>query len=159
MARASIGVPLRKAVTDALAEHFAQRSGFNGTDAAERHTLVAYAYDFAGLAREHVYTGRSRWETPPAALRSGRNTRNETGHFDLNVLVRVVGEDVYTADERADEIGAEIEGWFADHKSNQLGVDGLLTLVCLGAEADYSTVDNGRASVRTYDIRWTARLD
>jgi hypothetical protein len=155
----SIGVPVRKAVTDGLAEHLGALSDFNGTAAAERKTAVAFAFDFTGLPREHVYTGRSRAETPPAGMRSGRNTRNETGHFDLTVMVRSVGGDAYEAEERAEAIGGEVESWFADRKNNELGVTGLNSLVVESWEADYAKTDNGAAALRTYVIRWTARLE
>lgn len=163
MPTASIGVAVRKAVADGLAAHFASLSSFNGTAVAEQKTAVSFGYDFSNLPREQVYTGRSRWETPPAALRSGRNTRDEEGHFDLNLLVRVVAssdtDGVYGAELRADAIGAEIENWFADRKGNQLGVTGLLSLVLLEGQGDYMKVENGWAVVRRYDIRYTSRLE
>jgi hypothetical protein len=159
MVTASIGVPLRKAVTDGLAEHFASLSDFNGAVAAEQETRVAFGYDFSNLHREQVYTGQSRADTPPAGMRSGRNTRNETGHFDLNVMVRAVADDPYAAEARAEAIGGEIEDWFADRKSNELGVTGLSSLVVESWSADYAKTDNGTAALRTYTVRWTARLE
>lgn len=159
MPSASIGVPVRKAVTDGLTTHFAADSDFNGTTAAEKQTVVSFAYDFSNLHREHVYTGRSRGDTPAAGMRSGRNTRNETGTFDLNVMVRAIAGNAYDAELRAAAIGAEIEDWFADRKSNELDVDGLGSLVLESWEADYAKVDNGTAAIRTYTIRWTARLE
>ncbi len=159
MASSSIGIPVRKAVTDGLAEHLGSLSGFNGTAAAEKQTVVSFGYDFGNMHREHVFTGRSRADTPPAALRSGRNTRNETGHFDLTVMVRSVAGDAYDAETRAEAIGAAVEDWLADRKSNELGVPGLLSLVVESWEADYAKADNGTAAIRTYDIRWTARLE
>lgn len=159
MVTASIGVAVRKAVADGLAEHFASLSDFNGVAAAEQKTVVAFGFDFSAQPREHVYTGRSRAETPPAGMRSGRNTRNETGRFDLNVMVRSVAGDAYDAELRAEAIGAEVEDWFADRKSNELGVTGLLSLVVESWAADYAQADNGAAALRTYDIRWTARLE
>jgi hypothetical protein len=159
MVTASIGVAVRKAVTDGVAEHLAAQSGFNGNAAAERKTVVRFGYDFANQHREHVFTGRSRAETPPAALRSGRNTRNETGRFDLTVMVRSVGGDPYDAELRDEAIGAELEDWLADRKNNELEVAGLLSLVVESWEADYAQTDNGAAALRTYVIRWTSRLE
>lgn len=160
MPTASIGVPLRKAVADGLAEHFAALSDFNGVGTPEQKTVVGFGYDFAGGHREQVFTGRSRATTPPAAMRSGRNTRNESGQFDLNIEARVVAGDVYDAELRAEQIGCQVEDWFADRKSGEgLDVDGLLTLVCGEWEADYRGIDNGTAAYRTYVIRWTARLE
>jgi hypothetical protein len=159
MVTASIGVAVRKAVADGLVTHFAALSDFNGNAAAERKTFVAFGYDFSNLPREHVFTGRSRADTPPAAMRSGRNTRNETGRFDLTVIVRAVAGDPYDAELRAEEIGAEVESWLAARKSNELAVSGLLSLVVESWEADYAQADNGAAALRTYVIRWTARLE
>lgn len=158
MVTASIGVAVRKAVTDGLSAHFASLSAFNGA-VAEQETVVAFGYDFSTLHREHVYTGRSRGDTPPAGMRSGRNTRNETGHFDLTVFVRAVAGNAYDAELRADAIGAEVEDWFASRKSNELDVDGMSTLVLESWAADYAQTDNGAAAIRTYVVRWTARLD
>jgi hypothetical protein len=159
MVTASIGVTVRKAVTDGLATHFASLSDFNGATAAEREVLVSFGYSFGSQETEQVYTGRSRADTPPAALRSGRNTRNESGEFDLNVMVRFVGGDGYDAELRAEAIGGEVEDWFADRKSNELGVTGLLSLICTGWVADYAQIDGGTAALRTYTVRWTARLE
>lgn len=159
MPTASIGVPLRKAVADGLAKHFAGLSDFNGVGAAEQKTVVGFGYDFANRPREHVFTGRSRAETPPAGMRPGRNTRNETGRFDLTVMVRAVAGDPYDAELRAEAIGGEVEDWFADRKNNELAVTGLLSLVVESWEADYAQADNGAAALRTYVIRWTARLE
>lgn len=157
--RSSIGVAVRKAATDGLAEHFNALADFNGSAAAEKKTHVAFAFDFATTRREHVYTTRSSADTPPAGLRSGRNTRNETGRFDLTVMVRAVGGDAYDAESRAEEIGGEVESWFADRKNNELEVDGLTSLVVESWEADYAKTDNGAAALRTYVVRWTARLE
>lgn len=159
MVTASIGVAVRKAVTDGLSTHFASLSDFNGNTAAEQNTVVAFGYDFSNQHREHVYTGRSRGDTPPAGMRSGRNTRNETGHFDLTVMVRSVAGNPYDAELRAEAIGGEVEDWFADRKSNELGVTGLLSLVVESWAADYAQTDNGAAAIRTYVVRWTARLE
>lgn len=159
MVTASIGVAVRKAVTDGLSTHFAGLSAFNGTLTAEQKTVVAFGFDFSTLHREHVYTGRSRAETPPAGMRSGRNARNESGIFDLNVMVRAVSGNAYDAELRAEAIGAEIEDWLADRKSNELGVTGLLSLVVESWEADYAKGDNAMHALRTYVVRYTSRLE
>jgi hypothetical protein len=158
MVTASIGVAVRKAVTDGLAAHFAGLSDFNGAT-PEREVTVTFAYSFGQRYNEQVYTGRSRAATPPAGMRSGRNTRNESGEFDLNVMVRFLGGDGYDAELRAEAIGGEVEDWFADRKSNELEVTGLLSLIVTDWDADYAPVDGGTAAVRTYTVRWTARLE
>ena len=79
----SIGPALRKAVADGLGAHLALLGDFNGTAAPERHVEVSYGFGFASEAAEQVYTGRSRAETPAAAMKAGRNYRDELGEFDL----------------------------------------------------------------------------
>lgn len=159
MVASSIGVALRVAVIAGLVEEFGNLSDFNGVGQREFKTHVAFGYDFSNLHREQVYTGRSRAETPSAGIRSGRHTRNETGHFDLNVWVQSVAGDPSIAEARAEAIGDVIEDWFADRKNNELGVPGLNSLVVESWEADYAKTDNGAAALRKYDIRWTARLE
>ena len=159
MVTASIGVAVRKAVADGLADHLGTLSAFNGVTAAEHQVVVGFAYDFANLHREHIFTGRSRAETPAAGMRSGRNTRNEAGRFDLTVMVRSVAGDAYEAEARAEAIGGQLEDWLAARKSNELAVTGLLSLVVESWDADYAQVDNGTAAIRTYVVRWTSRLE
>lgn len=156
--KGSIGVPVRKATIDGLATHFAALDGFNGTTAPERDLEVSYGYSFTSRAAEKLYTGRSQAETPPAAMRPGRNHRDETGTFQLNIHVQFVGGDAYEADQRVDGIADEVETWIADRKSNELGIDGLLTLRVESWDADYAGIDGGTASTRTITVRWTARL-
>jgi hypothetical protein len=159
MVTASIGVAVRKAVTDGLVTHLGELDAFNGMTAAERHVEVTFGYAFGQQFNEQVYTGKSRADTPPAGLRSGRGTKNEAGQFDLNVLVRFVGGDAYDAEARAEEIGGAIESWLAERRSNELGVDGLTSLIVDSWEADYSGIDSGIAALRTYTVRWTARIE
>lgn len=159
MVASSIGVAVRKAVADGLAEHFAADSDFNGNTAAEQSVLVAFGYDPSSLARERVYTGRCRTETPPAGMRSSRNTRNEAGQFKLHVSAKVVAGDAYDAMLRVHAIAGEVEDWFADRKSNELGVTGLLSLVVVDLEDDYYPLDNGTEARADITVRWTARLE
>jgi hypothetical protein len=154
----TIGPTVRKAVTDGLTTHLAGLADFNGSTATERDVEVSYGYPFGSAATEKVYTGRSRAVTPPAALRSGRNHRNENGVFDLTVAVQYIGGDPYDADLRAAAIGGACEDWLAARKSNELGVDGLISLVVESWEADYAGLDGGTGSLLTYKVRWTARL-
>lgn len=154
----TIGPTVRKAVTDGLTTHLGALAAFNGTTAAERNVEVSYGYPFGSAATEQVYTGRSRADTPPAAMRSGRNHRNENGVFDLTVAVRYIGGNAYDADLRAAAIGGACEDYLAARKSNELGVDGLQSLVVDSWDADYAGLDGGTGSLLTYKVRWTARL-
>lgn len=155
--KASLSVALRKASIDGLAAHFADLADFNGTTAPERDLEVTYGYDFASQATERLYTGRSRADTPPASLRAGRNYRDESGGFDLNILVQFIGGDAYEADLRVDAIADEVETWFADRKSSEIH-PAVSTVRTDGWEADYAGIDGGSASTRTIRVHWTARL-
>lgn len=154
----SVGVAVRKAVVDGLRTHLAGLADFNGSSAPERKTAVSYAYDFGAADAERVFTGRSRSDTPPAAMKAGRNFRNEDGVFDLVVLVTYVGGSAEQADERAFAIGAEVETWLADRKSNELGVTGLNTLLVQSWESTNLGNDRGYMTELTYRVGWTARL-
>lgn len=154
----SIGVALRKAVAAGLSGHYADLGEFNGGNAPEREVEVSYGYNPASSATEQVYTGRSRAETPPAAMRTGRNFRAETGEFDLIVRVRYSGGNVEDADDRAFAIGEVAEEWLADRKGNELGVPGLLTLTTIGWESNYGNGDTSAETLLIYRVRWTARL-
>lgn len=157
VATRSIGVAVRKAVTDQLAEHFGGLSDFNGAAAPEREVMVTFGYSFGQPYNEQVYLGRSNADLAPAGMRSGRQTRNEDGEFELTVMVRFVGGDGYDAELRAEEIGGEIESWFADRKNNELDVDGLTNVGITGWRQDYAQIDGGIAALRSYTVRWHSR--
>lgn len=154
----SLAAPVKRAVIDGLAETFAGLPGFN---AAEDEVVVTYGYQFGSKPRQCVFTGRARAETPPGALRAGRNKREERGRFDLNVLVQAIGGDLDAADDRLDEIGVVIEEWVADRKSGEgmgLSADGLVGIKAVSWDSDYFPVDSGVAAIRTYSIEWVANL-
>lgn len=155
----SLTVPLRKAVIAGLEAEFAGLPAFNAS-AGEYEVSVTYAYDFSGArAAQCVYTGRQRADTPPAALRAGRNRREEKARFDLNILVQILDDGAEAADERVDEIGVVCEEWIADRKSGEgLGIAGLNSLKAVSWEADYYPLGSGVASVRTYSVEWVANL-
>ena len=156
----SIAADLTAAVIDGLSDHLAGLSDFNGTTASEEKTVVSYGFDFASKAAELVYLGRINADTPPAGLRAGRNFRNESGTFDLSVLVRLPGKDASVAVQRVFAIGHEIEDWIGERKSGEdLGVTGLQTLLVDSWAADYAGIDSGTGALLTYSVAWTARLD
>ena len=155
----SLSVPVKKAVITGLTDYLAGLTDFNGAGVVEDLVEVSYAYNFGSTAAQRVYTGRSRAETPPAAQRSGRNHRNESGQFEINVLVQLPGGSTEEADQRASDIGDAIEEWIADRKSGEgMGVAHLNSLYVDRWESDYIGVDRGSAAIRTYTVRWTARL-
>lgn len=156
----SIAAALTTAVINGLATHFAGMSNFNGINPAEQKTVVSYGFNFGSRAAEQVYLGRIAADTPPAGLRAGRNFRNESGTFDLTVLVRLPGKDASDAIARLFAIGHEIEDWIGERKSGEgLGVTGLQTLLVDSWAADYAGIDSGTGALLTYSVAWTARLD
>ena len=162
----SVGVAVRKAVTigadgeGGLKAHLGGLAAFNGVTDSAAAVEVAYAFT-AAQAQQQLYTGRSRGETPAAQIKGGRNARNETCFFDLNILVQPAGADVITADERCQDIGVVVEEWLGDRKSGgdlKDAVPELQTINVVSWAADYRQFDFGWASIRTYAVRWTARL-
>lgn len=150
----SLVTAVRRAVTDGFRDHLATLPGFN---TAENEVLVEYAYTFGAQAAQRVYTGRAQADTPPAAIRSGRNVRHETGTFEVNVSVQLLDATPEQADLRVDEIGTQLEEWLADRKSDQLGI-GLTSLYVESWIGDYFGIDSGAGALRTYTVRWNARL-
>lgn len=150
----SLVTVVRRAVTDGFGAHLAALPSFN---TAEQEVLVEYAYTFGTQAAQRVYTGRAQADTPPAAIRSGRNVRHEDGTFEVNVSVQLPGCTPEEADLRVDAIGTELEEWLADRKSDQLGI-GLTSLYVESWIGDYFGIDGGAGAIRTYTVRWNARL-
>ena len=151
-------VAVKRAVIDGLESALAADQAFNGDALPERRVEVSYGYDRASTATERVFTTRSRADTPPAAMRAGRNFRDEAGTFNLVVLVSFIGGSVEDAEDRAVEVGEFIEEWLADRKQNELGVDGLQTLLVTAWDLVALGNDNGHLAELTYTVRWTARL-
>lgn len=152
----SLVTAVRRAVTDGFRAHLAALPAFNAS-AGEGEVVVEYAYTFGVQHAQRVYTGRAQADTPPAALRAGRNHRNETGTFEVNVVAQLPGCTPEEADLRVDAIGTQLEEWLADRKSDELGI-GLTSLYVVSWIGDYFGIDNGAAAIRTYTVRWNARL-
>lgn len=155
----SVAPDLLDAVVNGLTTMFAGKADFNGTTAAEQRTVVSWGFQFGNKAAEQVYLGTSQADTPPAAIRPGRNFRDEKGSFNLSILVRLPGQDASTTYRRLFAIGREIEDWIGARKSGEgLGVAGLQTLLIASWAADYAGIDSGTGALLTYTVEWTARL-
>lgn len=155
----TIAPDLRATVVSGLATHFDGLADFDGTTAPEDRVEVRRTWSSNWQAAEKVYLGRTRATTPPAAMRTGRNLRNESGDFELNVYVNKPGLDGSEAEDRAFEIAAECEDWLSLRKSNELGVTGLQTLTVTGWASDTGMeTDAGSGAVVTLTVSWTARL-
>lgn len=156
----TVAPAVRKAVIDGIKAHLRALPDFNGTTAKERNVEVSYGFTFSSKRAEKVYLGRTLGATPPAALRTGRNVRDETGSFDLHHLVRLEGEGAESAEARAYAIAAESEDWISLHKSGEgLGITGLQWLLVASWTSDYAGIDRGTGVIVTLSIQWKARLE
>jgi hypothetical protein len=156
----TVAPQVRKAVIDGVRTHLGALDDFNGTTSPEQNVEVSYGFTFGSNRAEKVYLGRTLGTTPPAALRTGRNVRQEAGQFELTVLVKLAGMGAEATEARLFAIGAEIEDWASLHKSGEdLGVTGLQTLVVGSWTSDYAGIEGGTGALLTYTIRWTARLE
>jgi len=120
---------------------------------------VGYAWKGSSKKREKIFTRRGRFTHDVAGMRAGRNFRNETGRFELVILVQGVGRDVGWTSDRAMELGVACEEFIADHKSDELGVLGLQTLIVDGeGEVNEISADRSTWAEIAYPITYTARL-
>lgn len=157
---ASAAPKVRKAVIDGLRTYLAGLADFNGATKPEDDVEVRYGYQNGWKAAEKVYLGRARADTPPAALRTGRNIRNESGTFDLIVFVdSKPGADPEEAEARAFAISGACEDWLSLRKSNELGVAGLQSLLVKGWDSDLGPSDSSSGALVRLTVAWTARLD
>ena len=125
---------------------------------AETDVRVSYAYEPARNDREKIFTDRPRASTPPAAIRSGRNAREESGEFDVIVIVAGVNESPEWCDQRAQDLGGYVEDYLADHKSNEMGVDGLSWIRADSWELTNLAADRGSLTELKITVRYNARL-
>ncbi len=143
----SIIAAVRKAVADGLA---------NEPGLAE--VSVSYGLRHDARDRWQVFTDMGRAQTPPAALRAGRNHRNEQAEFRIVVLVIEPGGNAEDADARALECGEVVEEFLADRKSNELGVPGLNWIRAESWDLDGGWQDTAWVSQLVYTVRYDARL-
>jgi hypothetical protein len=108
--------------------------------------------------REQIYTNRPRATHEPASMRSGRNFRNESMDFDICLFVSDPTNPPEVVDERVMEIGQAIEEFVADHKSNELGIDGLYWIQITAFELENRLMETGAASLATWTVHYEARL-
>lgn len=147
----SVMVAVKRAVIDGFKAHLKQ--------VAEYATVeVDYGYSTALAAHEAVFCGRGSSDTPPAAIRAGRNHRDEDGEFIVAVIAKALGGTQLDADERAFGIGGELETWLADRKSNELHVPGLQSIGVAGFEMAPMYADTGHLTEVEYRVTYRARL-
>lgn len=144
-------VAVRKAVIEDLAT-------LTGSGGALEDVTVQYAWRRGVNDREQVFTNAARGTTPAAALKAGRNHRQEEGRFELVVLVEVPGGLGEEADQRALDIGAVVEERIADRKNNEYGVTGLSWIRVESWTLTPRSGDHGSFSELVYTVLYSARL-
>ncbi len=153
MAR-SILPEVRKAVVAGLLDEFAdQAPTFNGVS-------VTYAWEGGkdDARREQVFTNNARATHQSAAMRPGRNHRDERMSFDIVVLVLAPSKKPEDTDDRAFAIGQVVEEFIADHASNELDIDGLNWIEMSGFSAQNLVLPEGSVSELIYTVNYQARL-
>lgn len=139
-----------------------RRAVIAGLVTAVNDSQVSISYGYQGSdddrRREQIWTDRVRSTHEPASMKSGRNFRDETLDFDVVVWVAAVGLPPEDADDRAIELGAIVEEFIADRKSNELGVAGLQWIRVAGMELTNGYGPKGSLSELRYTLRYSARL-
>lgn len=147
---ASIVVAVRKAVVAGL------------TTALAGESSVSVSYGWLGgdetRRREQIYTNRVRGTHEPAALKAGRNFRNEQMDFDLCLFVADPTKAPEDVDTRVMELAVVVEEYLADRKSNELGVTGLNWIHVTGFELENRLMTTGAASLAVWKVSYNARL-
>jgi hypothetical protein len=119
---------------------------------------VSYAYPGDDVVeKETIFTGRSRAEHNPTALKVGRRFRAETATFDVLVQVRLDGDTAADTEARAFEWGLEVEEAVADDYTLG-GVVGLNWALVSAWDLNTGLTDIGHLTQLIYTIRYNARL-
>lgn len=144
----SIVVEVRKAVIEGIKDALNDPSmsvtyGWQGSD-DER--------------REQIYTNRPRATHDPASLKAGRNFRNERMEFDIVLLVIDPTKAPEDVDTRVVEIGQVVEEFLADHKSNELEIDGLNWIRATSFEIENRVMPTGSLTIAQWGVVYDARL-
>lgn len=154
---ASLLVDVRSAIIAGLAADATVLAAVND---ATHEVKFAFQWKQDESVREWVFTGDARFTHTSAAMKAGRNFRNEAGRFNLIVLVAGVDLSQEEASTRCLAIASACADWIGDHKNGEgLGVDGLQTLTIDGDGAlDEFYADTGHIATVDLPIKFTARL-
>ncbi|HKY57539.1 MAG TPA: hypothetical protein VJL80_05835 [Aeromicrobium sp.] len=141
---ATVIVAVRKAVVAAVADL-----------APFTDVPVMYAFK-ATTNREFAYTRDATFEHGAAAMKSGRNFRDEVGRFEFVIWVEAPGDSAEEAADRALVFGLAFEEWVADNKA---GVGGAYAIqVEGGGQIREATGDQSSYAELVYPIKYNARL-
>lgn len=145
-------VAVRSALIIGITEKLADTDGM-------KKVTVGFQWGRDWQKRDYVWTRRARISHTAAAMKSGRNFRNEVGTFDLVAFATGVNKSQEWTTQRAIDIGAVLEEFIADRKNNELNVPGLQTLQIAG-DGDISEAPGDKSFLAeiSYPVRYTARL-
>lgn len=146
---------VRQALLDALAA----LDAYTVPDDKGHKPLVTLGWPVGAKDREKVYSQRARFTHAPASLRAGWTYRNETGSFELVILVEGVGEAQEWTTDRAVQLGTAAEEYVSRNRTLGGTVPGLNWIVVEGdGELSELFNDRGTLAVLTYPIKYDARL-
>lgn len=130
------------------------------TAVADKSVSVTYGWEGSDETRRRaqVFTNRALATHDVAALRAGRNYRDERMDFDIVVLVMGVNKSTAETDERALVLGKVVEEFIADRKNNELGVAGLQWIRVSSMELNNGFTPAGTITEITYTVTYQARL-
>jgi hypothetical protein len=147
------------AVRSTLITALSALSAYTTLDAKGHKPLVSLGYPLGAKDREKIFTRRARFNHAPASLKSGRTHRNETGQFEVVILVEGVGESAATTSARAVTLGTALEEYVADNRTLAGAVTGLNWLVVDGdGELTELMNDRGTLAELIYPLKYDARL-
>lgn len=114
-----------------------------------------YAWSPAVQSKRMIFTAGGSGEIPPAAMRSGRNYRDE--QTTVQVIFHCVGKDAGTADAEAVAAGEVFEEWLSDNPTPSASVPGLNWIRLDSYRLEGGHTDGGYAASLQYTLRYQAR--
>jgi len=121
---------------------------------------VQVSYGWPGddaVQPERIFCGRTRADHEQAALKAGRRFRNETATFEVVIQTLLLNKTPEDAEERALELGKEVEECVADNKTLG-GVTGLQWAVISGWDMNSGQNEHGSVADLAYTLTYSARL-
>jgi hypothetical protein len=122
-------------------------------------TSTNYAWKAGDKSRVKIFTRRGRINHESASMKAGRTFRNETGYFDLVILVEGVSQAQEVTSQEAADLGLLLEEFIADHR-NALDIPGLKWIAVEGdGELSEALNDKGTLAELSYTVTYNARLE